>query len=66
MVDGTQAFTEGKQYRARKHLVTCVDGDPYKWEQVLRAKNDNEEQHVIKHLKRDKNDFFYNHFEELN
>lgn len=65
MEDGNQAFTKGKQYKARKHTVTFINGDPYEFEQVLRAKNDNGEQHIIKHLERDDNNFFYIHFKEL-
>lgn len=66
MNDGTQAFTEGKEYRARKGNVQGLDGNPYEPTLVLRAKNDQGESHIVKRLKDENlNDFFCIHFEEL-
>lgn len=61
-----QAFTEGKEYQARKGTVKGLDGDPYSVSTVLRAKNDKGESHIIRRLENDKlNDFFTLHFKEI-
>lgn len=61
-----QAFTEGKEYNARKGTCQGLNGDPYEHVPVLRAKNDRGESHIIKHLEADElNEFFEIHFEAI-
>lgn len=64
--DKFQAFTKGKEYKARKGTVKGLFNEPFGVFPVLRARNDKGESHIIKHLARnDLNDFFSNHFKEL-
>jgi hypothetical protein len=68
--DRFQAFTKGKKYMARKGILKGkmqgVSDDPYDITPVLRAKNDNGESHIIKILKDDSfDDFFNEHFQEI-
>ncbi|MFS0657417.1 hypothetical protein AB1L07_02165 [Niallia alba] len=61
-----QAFSEGKEYNARKGSVKGIDGDPYSLVEVLRARNDRGESHIIKRLASDElNEFFHKHFKIL-
>lgn len=65
-VDRYQAFTEGKEYNARKGTLKGFNGDPYEIVDVLRAKNDKGESHIIKRLDSDDlNEFFTTHFEVI-
>lgn len=60
------AFTEGKTYLARKGEVKGLNGDPYGMVQVLCAKNDRGESHIIKkYASTDLDEFFAKHFEVL-
>lgn len=61
-----QAFTEGNEYNARRGTVKGLDGNPYEVTDVLRARNDKGESHIIKRLNSgDLNDFFKTHFEVI-
>ena len=64
--DQYQAFTEGKEYRARRGTCQGLDGDGYEYVPVLRAPNDKKESHIIRRLKDDRMDeFFFKHFKEI-
>lgn len=61
-----QAFTKGKEYKARKGTLKGYNGNPYAIVDVLRAKNDKGESHIIKRLNSDDlNEFFNRHFEVI-
>lgn len=61
--DRYQAFTEGKQYNARKGTVKGLNGNPYEIVDVIRARNDKGESHIIKKIgSNELNEFFNTHF----
>lgn len=58
---GKQVFTKGKLYKARHHTTTLED--PWTPVKVLRATNDFNELHIIRHCYEGAdNTFFKNHF----
>ncbi|SEG56095.1 hypothetical protein SAMN04487919_1133 [Bacillus sp. ok061] len=61
---GKQAFTKGKLYKARHHTTTLED--PRTPVKVLRANNDLNDLHIIKHCYEGAdNAFFKKHFLEV-
>ncbi|MED2737184.1 hypothetical protein [Bacillus toyonensis] len=63
-IAGKKVFTKGKEYKGRHHHQTMED--PYKPVRVLRAKNDLNEQHIIKRCENKiLNSFFEKHFKEM-
>lgn len=60
------AFTEGKEYNARKGSMKGTNEDPYAVIRVLRARNEKGESHIIKNLESDElDDFFNKHFKTI-
>ncbi|GAB6458175.1 hypothetical protein bcgnr5390_09900 [Bacillus luti] len=63
-VAGKQAFTKGKEYKARRFATTLED--PYKLTELLRVTNDFGERHSIKICEEGAdNSFFHKHFQEV-
>ncbi|AMR06457.1 hypothetical protein P4V72_05785 [Bacillus thuringiensis] len=61
---GKRVFTKGKLYKARHHTTTLED--PWTPVKVLRATNDFNDRHIIKHCYEGANNtFFENHFLEV-
>ncbi|MED3539321.1 hypothetical protein ABEX53_32865 [Bacillus toyonensis] len=61
---GERVFTKGNVYSTR-HYTTTIN-DPWTPRKVLRAKNDFNEQHIIKHCYENAdNTFFETHFRKV-
>jgi hypothetical protein len=62
MEDGSQSFTKGKLYRPYKYLLQ----DGYEFRNVLCAKNDQRERHVLEDKAMEMMDnFLEKHFKEV-
>jgi hypothetical protein len=59
MEDGSQTFTKGNLYRPYKYLSQSG----WDVEEVLCAKNDDKERHIIRH--EDDDSFYKKHFKEV-